>query len=80
MEIMLPAAPKVNLRAPVIFLPVITVMLRVLINLPEKKRKLVKTKRATLAKLPEISTSSSIVNKSTQESNIGGDIVKELCL
>jgi hypothetical protein len=47
---------------------------------PRKKRKLVKTKRATLAKLPEISTSSSIVNKSTQESNIGGDIVKELCL
>jgi hypothetical protein len=47
---------------------------------PRKKRKLVKTKRATLAKLPEISTSNSIVNKSTQESNIGGDIVKELCL
>ncbi len=47
---------------------------------PRKKRKLVKTKRATLAKLPEISTSSSIVNKSTQESNIEGDIVKELCL
>ena len=45
---------------------------------PRKTKKLVKTKRATLAKPPAISTSSSTVKKSTQESNIGGNSVKEL--
>lgn len=42
---------------------------------PRQKRKRFKTKRATLAKPPAISTSNN-VNKSTKESNIGGNLVE----